>query len=86
MSRLLVHGVLSVNSSCARIRLMGVLVFALRGYISGLNLKQLIILCPFSHLVTRTDSHPPSLFCARLTLPLPQSNPFNFLPLCNHAA
>ena len=44
ISRLLVQGVLSVNSPYARIRLKGILVIALRGSISDLDPKQLIIL------------------------------------------
>ena len=49
ISRLLLHGVLSVNSPCARFRLMGILVIAPRGYISGLDQNQFTILCLFSH-------------------------------------
>ena len=39
ISRLLLHGILSVNSPCACIRLKGMFVISLRGFIRGFGTK-----------------------------------------------
>ena len=81
ISRLLVQGILSVNSPYARIKLRGILVFALRGYLRGgfgPKTTHFLVALSLSKLQGQILSSL-SLSWAQLTLPLLQSNPFNHL-------